>query len=86
MALQYEHTTRPDPDGLRPAPRTLRDMERDPFDWIERPAAANSPQLAEGDARDPRVMHPHTLRLALLIALATLLGAGAIVLAILRLN
>jgi hypothetical protein len=76
MTLQYQHTTQPDPDGLGPAARTLRDTEHDPSDWLQDPAvSANEGRLYEDDStmpRDPRVMEPRVLRVALLISAATL--------------
>lgn len=84
MSLDYSHASQPDPDGLRPAPRTLRDAERDPRDWFEPPgaAAANGARLEDdtsGPLRDPRVIDPRTVRTALLIALVMVAGVSAVI-------
>jgi hypothetical protein len=75
MTLQFQHSAQPDPDGCGPTPRTLRDTEHDPNDWLQ--DASNAPRLEtpeddEPPLRDPRVMEPRVVRLAVLIALSTL--------------
>jgi len=93
MSLAYWSSTQPDPDGVHPAPRTLRDAAHDPLDWIEGPhrtRAANATWLVISDLNVPArpVLDAHTLGLALRIAGATLMAlamAALVVLALLEL-
>jgi hypothetical protein len=77
MGIAYEHSsTQRDP--LRSAPRTLRDAQLDPFDWIERPEAAANDVLVIVGPR-PAASTRAGRRLSVLIALIVLCLALAVV-------
>jgi hypothetical protein len=79
MSITYEHSSM-QRDPLRAAPRTLRDAQLDPFDWIERPEAANDVGLMLEPAQRGRpAMVIGTVRLALGFALVVLALVVALV-------